>query len=144
MLFLVPLIGVLVTIAIVDARTHTIPDMLWIVVALLGIARVIAGQLTWQDAVLGAFIVSVPLFAIAYFTDGFGGGDIKLMFAAGIYLGATIVVLAFALGTVLAAFVGIVLLLARRTTRKSAIAFGPYLAIGIAVMATLDTFALIL
>jgi len=143
------LLVILVAVFAIDLQTHTIPDGWWIALALLGIIRVAAGYagllgdplpVTALDAFIGAFAASIPLFLIASFTDGFGGGDIKLMFAAGIFLGWQSVLLALFIGTVLAALVGLVLLATGKATRKTKIAFGPYLAIGIAVAACCSGF----
>ena len=132
--------AVLVCLAVIDWRTQLIPDSLWIAIAVLGVARIGCGYAAllgsgWAprivEAAIGAFIVSVPLFALAYLIGGFGGGDVKLMFAAGIYLGWQNIALAFFIGVVLGGIVGVALLATKRATRKTAIAFGPYLAIGI-------------
>jgi leader peptidase (prepilin peptidase)/N-methyltransferase len=143
LLFLI-LIVILLCVIIVDWRTHTIPDRLWIALALLGVVRVAAGYLGWlgepvpvtaTDAFIGAFAASIPLFLLASLSGGFGGGDIKLMFAAGIFLGWQPVLLALFIATILGAIVGAFLLATKRATRSTKIAFGPYLAIGIAIAA---------
>jgi leader peptidase (prepilin peptidase)/N-methyltransferase len=73
------------------------------------------------------------MFAIAWFTGGFGGGDIKLMAAAGLYLGTADIVLAFLVGACLGAVYGLFMVLRKKAGRKSAIAFGPFLSAGIVI-----------
>jgi leader peptidase (prepilin peptidase)/N-methyltransferase len=138
------LVVVLFAIIIVDYRTKTIPDSLWIALFILAGIRFILQALgaieptqtvSLESAVVGSFIVSVPLLVIASRTAGFGGGDVKLMFAAGLYLGWQQVLLAFFIGVILGALASFFLLLTNQATRKSTIAFGPYLATGIAIAA---------
>jgi prepilin signal peptidase PulO-like enzyme (type II secretory pathway) len=138
------LCAILVCVFIIDLKTQTIPDGLWIALAVLGIVRVILGyagildpaySITILDAAIGAFATSLPLFAIALATSGFGGGDVKLMFGAGIFLGWQHVLFAFLIGTTLGGIIAIILLLTKKATRKTKIAFGPYLAIGIGIAA---------
>ena len=142
--FLVALLVILGCVSATDIRTRTIPNGLCIMIALLGIARVIAGSVGWLaaempvtvlDAVLGACAASLPLLALASLSGGVGGGDIKLMAAAGVFLGWRSALLALAFGCVLGAIAGIILMLSGRATRKSTIAFGPYLCAGIALAA---------
>jgi len=138
------LLVILVAVFVIDLKTQTIPDGWWMALALLGVVRVSAGYagflgdpmpVTLPDSFFGAFAASIPLFALASANGGFGGGDIKLMFGAGIFLGWQPVLLALFIGTILAAVIGVFLLVLGKATRKTKIAFGPYLAIGIAVSA---------
>ena len=63
---------------------------------------------------------------------GFGGGDIKLMFGAGFFLGAKLTVVAAFIGILLGGGFGALLLAAKKADRKTRFAFGPFLCIGIA------------
>jgi prepilin signal peptidase PulO-like enzyme (type II secretory pathway) len=56
-------------------------------------------------------------------------GDVKLALLMGALLGGAVVVALF-LAFFFGAVVGLVLILAKRKTRKDAIPFGPYLALG--------------
>lgn len=64
---------------------------------------------------------------------GFGGGDIKLMFGAGFFLGAKLTVVAAFIGILLGGGFGALLLAQKKANRKSQFAFGPFLCIGIAI-----------
>ena len=62
---------------------------------------------------------------------GGGGGDIKLMAAAGLFLGWQHTLLAMFFGILGGGFYGIYLLAARKADKKDHFAFGPFLCVGI-------------
>ena len=83
----------------------------------------------------GMFVVSVPLLILACMVPGsIGGGDIKLMAAGGFLLGMSGVWNAFAKGIMCAGIYIVILLLMKKAGRKSEIALGPFLSIGIIVV----------
>ncbi len=87
------------------------------------------------DAFLKAFIGFLIgggiLFLIAWiFPAGMGGGDIKLMAMVGAFVGAGAIGATLFMGFVLGGFIGILLMLMRKATRKTMIPFGPFLATG--------------
>jgi leader peptidase (prepilin peptidase) / N-methyltransferase len=91
-----------------------------------------------RDAGVGALIFGGFLFLVAFiYPAGMGGGDVKLAFVLGTFLGyaggieATVVgmFLAFFLGGV----IGIAVMVAKGGSRKSMIPFGPFLAVGTAI-----------
>jgi leader peptidase (prepilin peptidase) / N-methyltransferase len=61
---------------------------------------------------------------------GIGGGDIKLMGVLGLVLGFQGAFLTLMIASVVGLIVGIIGLLMKKFTRKTAIPFGPYLALG--------------
>ena len=63
------------------------------------------------------------------------GGDIKLMGAAGLFLGWKLILLALIVGSVVGAIISLILLAAKKAGRKTMIPFGPFLSLGIAVAA---------
>ena len=131
-------ISVLIVVSLIDIDTREISNRA--VFVILGLAILSFGT-EWADGelyvmravwkVVGFLAVSLPMFVIAYFTDGFGGGDIKLMAAAGLYLGTVGVVLAFLVGAFLGAAYGLSLILRKKVSKRLAIAFGPCLSAGI-------------
>jgi leader peptidase (prepilin peptidase)/N-methyltransferase len=95
-------------------------------------------QITWLEALIGFFAASVPLFLVAVLSKGgMGGGDIKLMAAAGIFLGWKGIILAMIVGSVVGAVVSLMLIALKRKKRKDLIPFGPFLCLGILVAAVL-------
>lgn len=60
--------------------------------------------------------------------DAFGGGDIKLMAAAGLFMGYKNVILAFFLGCILGAVIHVIRM--KVSGKQRVLAFGPYLCAG--------------
>ena len=84
----------------------------------------------WYEYVIGFFAVSVPLLLIYIISKGrgIGGGDVKLMAAAGLLLGWKLILLALIAGC----FYGSVIHIIRMKVSKEGrvLAMGPYLAAG--------------
>lgn len=131
-LFAVAFFSLLVVVSFIDLDTQEIPNGAVIAVLVLAVARLFTVS-PLLDYVIGAFAISVPLFLLALFTNGFGLGDVKLMFACGLFMGWQLLLLAFIIAAITAAAVGIVLMCTRRASRKTAIPFGPFLCLGMAV-----------
>lgn len=125
--------SVLIVIAVIDWRTYEIPPCLNICIAVLAIIRLAAGYGDLLDHVIGFAAISGFLLIIFFATKGrgIGGGDIKLMAAAGLFLGWKKVILAFALGCVLGAVIHVSLM--KLFNKEHMLAFGPYLSAGIFV-----------
>jgi leader peptidase (prepilin peptidase)/N-methyltransferase len=127
--------AILLTITRIDADTQEIPDSLNIAILLLGIAAIWIGpEISILSRAIGFFAVSVPLLLISLIISGaFGGGDIKLMAAAGFLMGWQNTLVAFFIALILGGGYGIILLAGKKKGRKDHFAFGPCLAIGIYV-----------
>jgi len=99
-------------------------------------------EVTLKSRIIGAFIISVPFFIIGEisrpiikkkFGEDFRAielGDTLLMVAAGTVLGTQAVIVSTLVGIVAAAVGGLII---KKLTKDSKFAFGPFLAIGIAV-----------
>jgi leader peptidase (prepilin peptidase)/N-methyltransferase len=135
--------------AVIDARTHRLPNVLvWpsypVCGALLTVASAGSGTGTWGAlgrAGLGALAMFAWYFLLFWINPaGIGFGDVKLAGILGAYLGwmswATWLVGIFA-GFALGAVAGIGLIVARRATRRTAIPFGPFMLAGTALAITL-------
>lgn len=88
-------------------------------------------EITLSSRIAGMFAVSVPMWCMAMIKPGsFGGGDIKLTFACGAFLGMELV---FA-GTVIAIFLAggycLWLICIKRVRKNVQFALGPFLSIG--------------
>lgn len=132
-LFVFLVICDLAVITMIDADTQEIPPQLNLILLLLGIIGIWAlpGP-TVPERIIGLFAISVPMFVLMLF-NGFGGGDVKMMFAAGMLLGWKGVLAAFLIGVLVGGVYAVYLLLGRKKGRKEHFAFGPFLAIGIFV-----------
>ena len=127
-------LGILTVVAFMDIDTLEIYDRFPALLLVCGAAAqfVFPGP-GIKSRLLGCVIVSLPMLLLALVVPGgFGGGDIKLMFGAGFFLGARLTVVAAFLGILLGGGFGALLLAAKKADRKTRFAFGPFLCIGIA------------
>ena len=126
--------GILLSVSLIDAETQTIPDRLNLALAVCGTVSVLLSPADWLPHIIGALCVSVPMFLLCLVIDGaFGGGDIKLMAAAGLFLGWQNTLLAMFFGIVFGGMYGIYLLAAKKAGKKDHFAFGPFLCAGIVI-----------
>lgn len=124
-------ISALIVLSVIDFRTKTIPFGINIFIFLLGLLRVILDIQNFYIYVIGFFAVSSLLFLIQFVTKGkgMGGGDGKLMAAAGLVLGWKLILLAFILGCIYGAVIHLLRMKVQNVGRE--LAFGPYLSAGI-------------
>jgi Type IV leader peptidase family. len=76
--------------AVQDLKTHEIPDRAHIFLLLIATAALLYGGATLyriENMAFGAVMAGGPLLIAACFSDGIGGGDVKLAAAAGLLLG---------------------------------------------------------
>ncbi len=126
---------ILVTIAVIDMDTQYIPPELNLMLGGLGLLSIVTlpGP-TIIQRLIGVVCISVPLLLIALIVPGaFGGGDIKMMAAVGLLLGWKGNVIAFLIGVFLGGGYGAYVLATKKMGRKEHFAFGPFLAVGIAI-----------
>ena len=89
-------------------------------------------EIDFLNRIVGSMIISVPLSILACIIPGsIGGGDIKLMMAAGVLLGYESVLKAFAIGIIICGIYVVTLMYIKKADRKTEIALGPFLCIGI-------------
>jgi len=121
-------------IAIVDMDTMKIPNSFVITVLIIGVMSILAfPEIGLLQRGIGLVAVSGPLLIITLMVPGaFGGGDIKLMAASGIFLGWKLNLIALVLAILTGGAYGIYLLATRKKSRKEHFAFGPFLCIGMA------------
>lgn len=127
---------ILVMTAYVDGKTKKIPNVFVILVAAAGIVSVpIFPVVSIVERGVGMLCVSVPLLLVTLIVPGsFGGGDIKLMAAGGLYLGWRGIVYAFVAAILLAGIYCISMMAAGKMSRKSQVALGPFLCLGMAAV----------
>lgn len=132
LVWLLVLFSLSVLTAAYDARHQIIPDsfllifLVWVVGGSILFSRATIQEQALAGLALGSF------FLILYFLSGsrwLGGGDVKLAFILGLWLGWPAVVMAL-FGAYIVGFLTVVpLLFLKRATLKSRIAFGPFLII---------------
>lgn len=127
--------AVLIIITFIDIEHKIIPNKLVFIFLIWSIGwQLFYPQLTWNNILSGAILGGGILLLTAIISrGGMGGGDIKLMFAAGLFLGLANTALALFLAFLSGSIVGIVLMLLRIKGRKDPIPFGPFLSFGIFV-----------
>ena len=130
-----------VALAFIDARHKRLPDVLTlpsypVALLLLGMAALTTagGIRHFLVALIGLAAAWLLFLAQALiYPAGIGWGDVKLSGLLGLFLGwlgVGALVAGLFLGYLLAAIVGLALLAARRVSRKSQLAFGPFLLAG--------------
>lgn len=134
------IISALLVLSVIDFRTNIIPFGINIFIAAIGVGIVLIKYFSSGKNIdiiihhaIGACAISFLLLIIFYATQGraMGGGDIKLMAAAGLVLGWQAVILAFFLGCVFASIIHPIRMKINHLNRV--LAFGPYLSAGITV-----------
>jgi leader peptidase (prepilin peptidase)/N-methyltransferase len=125
----------LLVITLIDAETMEIPDGLVITLLVCGIAAIfVAPEVTLLSRFIGLFCISVPLLIITLIIpNAFGGGDVKLMAAAGFLLGWQAALVATFIGIIIGGIWGVYLLASGKKGAKGHFAFGPALCVGIAI-----------
>ncbi len=133
-------VSALLVLSVIDLRTNTIPIGINIFIAVMGLFVVLVKFFTYGrgmniliDHAVGLLSVSLFLYIIYLITNGngIGGGDIKLMGAAGLMLGGSKIILAFLIACVLAAIIHPIRMKISKLSKV--LAFGPYLSAGIVI-----------
>lgn len=129
------LASALLVLSVIDWRTYEIPIGINIFILMLGILRVITDYRNWWNYLAGFLCVSCFLYLLFWISKGkaIGGGDIKLMAAAGLLLGWKLIILAFLLGCIIGAVIHIIRM--RVSHADHVLAMGPYLSVGILIAA---------
>jgi len=125
-----------------DINTKRIPNTLvltmiagWLLMILpIVITETEYGLRLMLDSTYG-MLTGGGLFMLVYLisSKGLGGGDVKFMAAAGLYLGFAKTIPAILYATVLAAIVGVILILIKKIGRKDTIPLVPFLFAGIVI-----------
>ena len=131
------LAAVLLVLTLIDLDIHEIVHSLLLVVLALGVMNLVFSFFSfsqtgtvWWEHLVGAFVLSLPLFLLMMFTGGVGGGDVKLMFCLGLLLGYKLTLVTFFFGIVIAAIAALVLRFAFGRGSKYQVALVPFLSLG--------------
>jgi Flp pilus assembly protein protease CpaA len=126
--------------SVTDIKTKTISNKL-ILAMLAGWILIVIPQLFFdiesillflRDSLFGLLTGGgVPLFIYIISRKGLGGGDVKFMAVAGLYLGMIMILSALLYGSILAGLTGLILILTKKRGRKDTIPLAPFLYIGI-------------
>lgn len=139
---------ILLVLSLIDLEHKLLPDRVVFPSLVVGAAGLVLAAAVggYPDALvhaaLGAAIFGGFLFVVAFiYPAGMGGGDVKLSFLLGMFLGYLdgwgVVLVGMFLSFVLGGVIGVVVMLITGGGRKMQVPFGPFLALG----ATLAVFA---
>lgn len=125
------LTSALIVLTVIDWRTYRIPDSINLVILVLGIFATLLDYPHRWDHLIGCVSVGTLFWLIYFLSAGraIGGGDAKLMNAAGLLLGWKRIIVAYILGCILAAVIHLVRMKISKQGHR--LSFGPYLATGI-------------
>lgn len=123
------LTSILLIVTIVDLRYKIIPDTLVLITLIIGILLLLISDVTLKSAIWGMILGGIIMLALAMVPNSLGGGDIKLMFSLGPFLGAQRILYALFGSFVLASFVSVFLIIFKVVGKKDHIPFGPFIAL---------------
>ncbi|OAA93729.1 prepilin peptidase [Clostridium coskatii] len=124
------MILILIIISFIDLNYRIIPDFMVIITLIMGIMLPFFIRSSFIDTILGMIFGGGTMFLLSLVPNVMGGGDIKLMFAIGSFLGLKKTLWAIFLAFVLSSIVGIILILFKVKGTKDYIPFGPFLSLG--------------
>lgn len=129
----------LLALSVIDFRTYEIPFGFNVFIACLGVIRALLDFENWSEYVIGFFAVSLFLELLLILSKGkaIGGGDVKLMAAAGLVIGWKLIILAFFIGCILGSVIHITRM--KISHAEHMLAMGPYLSMGILISALYGT-----
>jgi len=134
-------VAVLILVSDIDLEFRIIPDVVILPTAVVGLASMIALSLAhvhagaWYQWPIAAFGAALFLFVIAEIYErvrhlaGMGMGDVKMALCMGAFLGVAVIPALF-FAFVAGAVGGLILIVAKGESGKTAIPFGPFLAFG--------------
>lgn len=124
-------LGIIVAIFIYDLKYLIIPNILVLLLLIIGLASLKFHIFNFAQYLIG-LLVGFGLFFILYllFPKGIGFGDVKLAGAIGLFLGFKLTILTILLSFFSGAIVGLFLIAIGKKTMKDPIPFGPFLAFG--------------
>lgn len=139
----------LLSAGIVDAKTHTIPNLLSVIFLVCRIVFVpfeyFFQQESFKTLIISSLAGAIATFIILYFVhrltkSGFGMGDVKILSALGFMFSISCTLSTVLFGMILTALIGIVLIIMKKKTRKDAVPFGPFIFIGFIISVVLGVY----
>jgi len=121
---------ILIIISFIDLHHRIIPNFMVVIALVVGIIFSFITKTSLIDTILGMIAGGGILFLLALVPNAMGGGDIKLMFAIGAFLGLNRTLWALLLAFIISSIISIVLILLKIKGTKDYIPFGPFLSLG--------------
>ena len=124
-LFLSAAIYLLVLMTATDFEQYMLFDAMTLPLAIIG--AIFSWQENFSDCLTAALVGGGIFLLLAIISKGaLGGGDIKLIFALGFWLGTEKLLHVVIYGTIFGGIAAILMILAKQKDRKSYFAYGPY------------------
>lgn len=125
------LTSALIVLSVIDFRTYEIPAGINLFILALGLIHLVFHLGDWLEYGIGLLAVSGFLAILYYISGGtaIGGGDVKLMGAAGLLLGWKLSIVAFLAGCIIGSVIHVIRM--KLSDEGHRLAMGPYLAVGI-------------
>jgi leader peptidase (prepilin peptidase)/N-methyltransferase len=125
--YLTAIIFFLSMITFTDFEQYVIFDKMLTPFALIAILAAIHLNLPLIDRIIAAFIGSGIFFFISVITKGgIGGGDVKLIFVLGLWLGTDILLDVVIKACIFGGVVALIMILTKQKSRTGYFAYGPY------------------
>ena len=123
-------IFLLVLMTITDFEQYMLFDAMTLPLALLGAFYVWQMNLNFQTHAAAALIGGGIFLLLAIVSKGsLGGGDVKLIAALGLWLGAQELISVVLIGTIVGGLAAVLMILTKQKDRSSYFAYGPYFAL---------------
>ena len=121
----------LLTLSVIDFRTYEIPLGINVFILALGLIHLFLHLQEWKTYVIGLLLVSTFLEILVIASKGraMGGGDVKLMAAAGLLIGWQYSLLALFFGCIIGSVIHLTRM--KLSGQDHMLAMGPYLSVGI-------------
>lgn len=129
--------SVLIVVSMIDLDTGEIPNELVLALIIISSLGFISNDIPFWHRLVGFVSASGIILILDLMTNGFGGGDIKLLAGAGLILGYQLVLIALVFGIVIGGFFGVIVVIKNRKNpdRSRIMPFGPALSIGLMLSA---------
>jgi len=126
------LLSLLIIITVSDIKYMLIPNKILLFFSFVFLlVHWINPLTTWSDSIFGAVIGFFLLFLISFISKGgMGGGDIKLFALLGFIMGVKSVLFIFFFSSLFGSLFGLFMMAIGKLKRKTAIPFGPFIALG--------------
>jgi leader peptidase (prepilin peptidase) / N-methyltransferase len=148
---LIPLAYFGARLSIIDFKSHRLPNRLvgWFTatqILIMGTTSWITSDLARLTTALGIAVATMFVYLLLYLVSrgSLGMGDVKFAFPLGLCVGwysADYWLVAIFISFVLAGLVAVIGLVTKRMTRKSNLAFGPYMFLGTLIVCGLAVFS---
>jgi leader peptidase (prepilin peptidase)/N-methyltransferase len=119
---------ILIAVTFIDIDTMEIPNQLVVATGIMAILfAFIDPTVSLVSRVIGFFIVSAPMLGLCYIKEGaFGGGDIKLIAALGLWLGSSQLLDVIVMGLIAGGIGAFLLMKFAHKKKTDTFAYGPF------------------